>query len=141
MSGEAFLLTVGAFLVTVQLLCLQSLRPLLDALSHCKQKSFPTVSKKAEIVSKKAPIVSKKAKVVNSNPGRTYIRPPPLPPFLAKRHFPVEGGGGVYFEAPRGRNFIRPPPPPPFIHPPPLGGYFQGWGGGGVGVYKIRPRM
>ena len=69
------------------------------------------------------------------SPGRNYIRPPPLPPFLAKRHFPVEGGGGVYFEAPRGRNFIR-PPPPPFIHPPPLGGYFQGWGG--VGVYNIR---
>ena len=63
-------------------------------------------------------------------PGRNYIRPPPpLPPFLAKRHFPVEGGGGVYFEAPRGRNFIR---PPPFYTPPtPLGGYFQGWGGWG----------
>ena len=37
--------------------------------------------------------------------------------------------GGVYFEAPRGRNFIR---PPPSVHPPPLEGYFQGWGGGGV---------
>ena len=59
--------------------------------------------------------------------GKLYTPPPP-PPFLAKRHFPVEGGGGVYFEAPRGRNFI----PPPFIHPPPLEGYFQGWGGGGV---------
>ena len=46
----------------------------------------------------------------------------------------MEGGGGVYFEAPRGKNFIC--PPPPFIHTPPLGGYFQGWGG----VYKIRPR-
>ena len=55
-----------------------------------------------------------------------YTPPPPLPPFLAKRHFSGEGGGGVYFEAPRGRNFIR--PPPPFIHPPPLEGYFQGWG-------------
>ena len=44
------------------------------------------------------------------SPGRNYIRPPPPPtPFLAKRHFPGEGGGGVYFEAPRGRNFIRPP--------------------------------
>ena len=53
----------------------------------------------------------------------------PPPPFLAKRHFLGEGGGGVYFEAPRGRNFIR---PPFLIHPPPLGGYFQGWGGGGV---------
>ena len=54
--------------------------------------------------------------------------PPPLPPFLAKRHFPGEGGGDVYFEAPRGRNFIR---PPFFTHPPPLEGYFQGWGGWG----------
>ena len=48
------------------------------------------------------------------NPGRNYIRPPPLPPFLAKRHFPREGGGGVYFEAPRGRNLIR----PPFLYTP-----------------------
>ena len=43
------------------------------------------------------------------NPGRNYIRPPPPPPFLTIRHFSGEGGGGVYFEAPRGRNFIRPP--------------------------------
>ena len=63
--------------------------------------------------------------------GELIYTPPPLPPFLAQRHFPGEGGGGVYSEAPRGRNFIR-PPPPPFIHPPPLDGYFQGWGGGGV---------
>ena len=68
-------------------------------------------------------------------PGRNYIRPPPLPPFLAIRYFSGEGGGGVSFEAPRGRNFIR---PPPLLHPPPLGGSFQGWGGGGL--YKIRPR-
>ena len=45
------------------------------------------------------------------------IRPPPLP-FLAKRHFPGEGGGCVHLEAPRGRNFIR-PPPLNFIHPHP----------------------
>ena len=57
------------------------------------------------------------------------IYPPPSRHFWPKGNFPGEGGGGVYFEAPRGRNFIR---PPPFIHPPPLGGYFQGWGGGGV---------
>ena len=57
------------------------------------------------------------------------IYAPPLPPFLAVRHFSGEGGGGVYFEAPRGRNLIR---PPPFIRPPLLEGYFQGWGGGGV---------
>ena len=29
--------------------------------------------------------------------------------------------------------------PPPLIHPPPLGGSFQGWGGGGV--YKIWPKI
>ena len=59
-----------------------------------------------------------------------FLTPPPspLPPSLAKRDFPGEGGGGVYFEGPRGRNFI----PPPFIHAPPLGGQFQGWGGGGL---------
>ena len=32
------------------------------------------------------------------------------------------------FEGPRGVNFMR----PSFIHPPPLEGCFQGWGGGGV---------
>ena len=41
-KGEVFLLTVGAFLLTAKLLCLQ----LLDALSHCKQKA-PTASRKA----------------------------------------------------------------------------------------------
>ena len=43
------------------------------------------------------------------NSREKLYTPPPPPPFLAKRHFPGEGGGGVYFEAPRGRNFIRPP--------------------------------
>ena len=41
-------------------------------------------------------------------------------------------GGAVYFEGPRGRIF----PPLSFIRPPPLGGYFQGLGGG---LYKIWP--
>ena len=59
--------------------------------------------------------------------GEIIYAPPPSP-ILAKRHFSGEGGGVVYFEGPRGRNFIR----PPFYTPPPLGGYFQGWGGGGV---------
>ena len=59
----------------------------------------------------------------------------PHPPFLAKRHFPGEGGGCVYFEAPRGRNFI---PPPPLLHNPPPRRVFSGVGG--VGVYKIWPR-
>ena len=54
------------------------------------------------------------------------------PPFLAKRHFPGEGGGGVYFEAPRGRNFIR----PPLYTPPPQEGIFRG---GGWGRIKFGP--
>ena len=37
--GEVFLLTVGAFLLTVKLLCLQSLRALI-------RTHFPAVSKK-----------------------------------------------------------------------------------------------
>ena len=69
-----------------------------------------------------------------SYPGRNYIRPPPLPPFLAKRHFPGEGGGGVYFEAPRGRNFI----PPPFYTPPTPRRVFSGVGGG-WGCIKFGP--
>ena len=44
-KGEAFLLAVGAFLLTVKLLCLQSLN-----------RKAKTVSKKAETVSKKAKI-------------------------------------------------------------------------------------
>ena len=61
--------------------------------------------------------------------------PPPSPHFLAKRHFSREGGGGVYFEAPRGRNFIR----PPFYTPPTPRRVFSEMGG--VGVYKIWPRI
>ena len=39
--GEAFLLTVGAFLLTVKLLCLQSLKALIRReLSHCKQEKL-----------------------------------------------------------------------------------------------------
>ena len=40
LMGEALLLTVGAFLLTVKLLCLQSLKALIRrTASHCKQKS------------------------------------------------------------------------------------------------------
>ena len=46
--------------------------------------------------------------------GEIIYAPPPLPSFLAKRHFSGEGGGGVYSEPPRGRNFIR----PPLLHAP-----------------------
>ena len=71
------------------------------------------------------------------HPGRDYILPPPRPPFLPKRHFPSEGGGGVYFEPPRGRNFIRAPPFYTYTPPTPRRVFCRG---GGVGVYKIRPR-
>ena len=66
--------------------------------------------------------------LVNLYPGKDHIRPPPLPPFLARRHFSREGGGGVYFEAPRSRNFIR---PPPFYTPPTPRRVFSGVGGWG----------
>ena len=47
-GGSFFTYTVGAFLLTVKLHCLQSLEVLLlDALSQCKQKKAPTVSKEA----------------------------------------------------------------------------------------------
>ena len=69
-------------------------------------------------------------------PGRNYISPPCPPPFLAKRHFPGEGGGGVYFEAPRGRNLIRPPPP---FYTPPTPRRVFGRVGGGWGCIKIGP--
>ena len=63
--GEAFLLTVGACLLTVKLLCLQSLKALIRRTFPTVSKKAPTVSKEAKTVSKKAPIVSKKAKIVN----------------------------------------------------------------------------
>ena len=64
-TGEAFLLTVGAFLLTVKLLCLQSLKA--HNLRHFPtvSRKAPAVSKEAKTVSKKAPTVSKKAKIVN----------------------------------------------------------------------------
>ena len=49
---EAFLLTVGAFLLTVELLCLQSVEVLVR---HSFLLRSSTVSKKARAVSKKAP--------------------------------------------------------------------------------------
>ena len=63
---------------------------------------------------------------------RNYIRPPPpLPPFLAKRHLSGEGGWGVYFEAPQ--EFYT----PPFYTPPTPSSIFRGWGG--VGCIKFGP--
>ena len=65
--------------------------------------------------------------------GEIFYAPPPSPHFWPKGIFSGEGGGGVYFEAPRARNFIR---PLLLYTPPPLEGYFQGWG---VGVYEFGP--
>ena len=45
LGGEAFLFTFGVFLLTVKLLCLQSLKGLIRGTS----KKAPTVSKKAKI--------------------------------------------------------------------------------------------
>ena len=44
--GEAFLLTVGVLLLTVKLLCLQSLKVLIRRTFPLKAKKAPTVSKK-----------------------------------------------------------------------------------------------
>ena len=55
---------LGAFLLTVKLLCLQSLKALIRRTSHCEQKSS-NCEQKAEIVSEKAATVTKKAEIVN----------------------------------------------------------------------------
>ena len=39
-KGEAFVLTVGVFCLQLSFFAYSPLRPLLNALSHCKQKSF-----------------------------------------------------------------------------------------------------
>ena len=48
------------------------------------------------------------SRVKSRAPWRNY------PPVSGQRHFSEDGGGCVYFEAPRGRNFIR----PPFLYAP-----------------------
>ena len=57
--GKLVYLQLELFCLQVSFFAYSPLRPLLDALSHCKQKA-PTVSKKAKAVSKKTPTVSKK---------------------------------------------------------------------------------
>ena len=53
-------------------------------------------------------------------------------PQISVSHWPKgifqRRGVGVYILRPHAAGILY---PPPFIHPPPLGGYFQGWGGGG----------
>ena len=64
------------------------------------------------------------------NPGRKYIRPPPpLSPFLAKRHFSGEGVG-VYILRPHAAGILY-APPPPFYTPPTPRRVFSGVGGWG----------
>ena len=60
----------------------------------------------------------------------TYV-PPPIP-ISGHKAFFRGGGGGVYFEAHAAGNLYA----PLFMHPPRLGGSFQG-----EGVYKIWPRI
>ena len=63
--GKLFYLQLELFCLQLSFFAYSPFRPLSDALSHCKQKSF-NCKQKAKIVSKKAPTVSKKAKIVNS---------------------------------------------------------------------------
>ena len=63
--GKLFYFQLELFCLQLSFFTYSPLRPLLDALSHCKQKSSSTVSRKAKIVSKQAPIVSKKAQILN----------------------------------------------------------------------------
>ena len=60
--------------------------------------------------------------------GEIIYAPPPSP-ISGQKAFSRGGGWGCIFWGPARQKFYT---PPPFIHPPPLGGYFQGWGGGGV---------
>ena len=64
----------------------------------------------------------------NNSRERLYT-PPPSPHFWPEGIFQGRGGGCI-FRGPTRQEFYT--PPPPFIRPPPLEGYFQGWGGGGV---------
>ena len=97
----------------------------------CKHLCWGVVLRDDSTVAPHHPIIPIDISPANPEVQGEIIYTPPPPPISGHKAFLGEGGGGgVYFEAPRGRNFIR--PPPPFIHPPPLGGYFQGWGGGGV---------
>ena len=59
---------------------------------------------------------------------REIIYTPSPSPIPGQKAFSVEGGGGVYFEAPSGRNFV----PPPLYKPPSPRSVFSGVGGGGV---------
>ena len=53
--------------------------------------------------------------------------PPPPTPISGHKAFFRGGGWGCIFWGPTRQEFYT---PPPLIHPPPLGGSFQGWGGG-----------
>ena len=64
-----------------------------------------------------------------SSRKRLYT-PPPSPHIWPKGIFKGEEGGGVYILSPRAAGILY--APPLFIRPPPLEGYFWGWGGGGV---------
>ena len=53
LKGEACSLTVGVFLLTVELLCLQSFQVLIRGIFHCKLQKKLQLQIKANIVNKK----------------------------------------------------------------------------------------
>ena len=71
--GGSFLLTVGASLLAVELLCLQCVEVcFLDTLSHCKQRSS-IVSKKAWIVSETGSKLVSKQKLPNTTVSKNPL--------------------------------------------------------------------
>ena len=71
-------------------------------------------------------------KPLRLTPGRSSI-PPPLPPYLAIRHFSGDWGLGMYILRPPRQELFS---PLFYTTPPPLEGCFQGCGGG---VYNLAP--
>ena len=68
-------------------------------------------------------------------PERNYIRPPPLPAILAKRHFSGEGGG-VYILRPHAAGILY--PPQGVLYTPPIPRRVVS-GVGGWGCIKFGP--
>ena len=71
---------------------------------------------------------SRKSAPALGNPGRNCIRPPPPSPHFWPKGIFQGRGVGVYILRPHAAGILY----APLYTPPTLGGYFQGWGGGGV---------
>ena len=68
-------------------------------------------------------------------PGKYCFPPPPTPLFRPEGIFFREGrGGGIHLEAFSRKDFYT---PPLCYTPPPLEGYFQGWGGIKFGPVEV----